>query len=192
MNINPFDELTELKLSPLPEQVVALCNELNAPPRLTAHLILVHSVAIELINDFTSKCPKLRINKEEITFGAATHDIGKAVFREELSEAGNKHESEGYKILKQRNISSKMARFTKTHTKWKHGQSITLEDLFVALADNCWKGKRDDELEILLSKRIAHQTGEEDWSIYIVIDDILQEITSAAPKRLIWQAKYSP
>jgi hypothetical protein len=137
------------------------------------------------------KWPDLSIDREEVLFGAATHDIGKVVYRNELIEPGSRHESEGWKLLKRRNISSKLARFTQTHAKWKNDQSITLEDLVVALADKCWKGKRDDELELLLSKRIARETDQEERSVYISLDDIIQVIAINADERLAWQEKFS-
>ena len=174
--MNPYDSLTELELSPLPPQVETLCEELNAPARLIAHLILVHDVAIKLVKEFNKSWPNLTFDKEEVLFGAATHDIGKAVYKEELTGPGHRHESEGWKILKQHSFSSRQARFTQTHAKWQHDQSITIEDLIVALADNCWKGKRNEELELLITKIISKATNQPDWETFIGLDDILQLI----------------
>src|SRR5437899_1858095 len=137
--MDPNIQRIELSLSPLPDWVNNFCREIGAPPRLIAHLILVHDVAIKLINSIQKLWPGLKIDREAIFFGAATHDIGKALYPDELVGPGHRHENAGYDLLIKNGISENVARFTKSHAGWINNDSPTLEDLFVALADNCWK-----------------------------------------------------
>ena len=126
----------------LPKQAEIICQKVNAPPRLVAHLTLVHDVAVSLIEEIKQFLPQLSLDEQSIFFGAATHDIGKSLHRAELSETGNAHEAEGEKLLINLGVEKHLARFARTHAAWKSGEDLTLEDLFVSLADNCWKGKR--------------------------------------------------
>jgi hypothetical protein len=189
--MNPNDHLSELELAQLPDEAAKLCEQLNAPPRLIAHLILVHDVAVRLLNSFSNIWPDLVIDREEVLFGASTHDIGKAVHKNELTEPGSRHEAEGWRILRQANISSKLARFTQTHAKWNNDKSITLEDLVVALADSCWKNRRSYDLEMLLAKKISKITGMEELSIFAGLDLLIESIALDADKRLAWQEQFA-
>lgn len=45
---DPLTAVVEPPLRPLPERAAALLRSLGAPPRLAAHLRLVHDVAYEL------------------------------------------------------------------------------------------------------------------------------------------------
>lgn len=175
----------------LPKQVELLLISVNAPPRLIAHLTLVHDVAVQLIEKIKVAFPNLSFDAESVYFGAATHDIGKSLYPSELSEPGNIHESAGKKLLLENGIDKKLARFAETHKTWNKDKSLTLEDLLVSLADNCWKGKRVSELESLIAEKIASETNLEVWKVFINIDDILQDITGNADERLNWQAKFT-
>jgi hypothetical protein len=66
-----------------------------------------------------------------------------------------------------------------------------MEDLIVALADNCWKGKRVDELESLVVSQIALATGKEPWEVFSALDEIIGKLASKADARLAWQAQFS-
>src|ERR1044071_5007934 len=81
---------------PLPDRVVELLGKVGAPPRLAAHLRLVHDVAWRIARWIEREFPDLEFDVESALFGAATHDIGKAVHREELSGPGHAHELGGY------------------------------------------------------------------------------------------------
>lgn len=175
----------------LPEQVEKLCKTVNAPPRLIAHLTLVHDVAIQLIEAIKIKFPNLSFDEKSVLFGAATHDIGKALHLSELSGAGSEHESDGVRLLVELGINEKLARFARTHAAWRTDDSLQLEDLFVALADNCWKGKRPAELENLIAQRIADRVGKEVWDVYMTLDEELQKIAEKADDRLMWQAQFT-
>ena len=174
----------------LPKQVEVLCQTIDAPPRLVAHLTLVHDVAVSLIEETKRVFPELPLDEESVFFGAATHDIGKSLHRSELVEAGNAHEADGERLLVKLGIDSKLARFARTHAAWQNDSKMTLEDLFVSLADTCWKGKRVSELETLIAERIAAETGKEVWDVFILLDDVLQRLAEGADERLAWQAQF--
>ncbi len=176
----------------LPKQVKLICQQVDAPQRLIAHLTLVHDFAILLITEIEKVLPDLKLNSESILFGAATHDIGKSLYRSELIEAGNAHEAAGETLLLKLGIDSKLARFARTHATWRSETALTLEDLFVSLADTSWKGKRISELETLIAERIAYITAKEVWDVFILLDNILQKLTESADKRLAWQALFPP
>ncbi|MFJ8582938.1 phosphohydrolase [Micromonospora sp. NPDC093277] len=72
---------------------------MNAPPRSAAHLRAVHDVAAQLTAWLAARYPALVIDREAVLFGAATHDIGKAVHVEELSGPGSRHEPAGQQLL---------------------------------------------------------------------------------------------
>ena len=76
-------------MRPLPHRVEEICEEVNAPPRLIAHLTLVHDVACSLVEELRRRLPELKLDSESVTFGAAIHDIGKALCRAELLEPGS-------------------------------------------------------------------------------------------------------
>jgi len=174
----------------LPKQVESICQDVNAPPRLIAHLTLVHDVAVSLTQEIKQVFPNISIDEESIFFGAATHDIGKSLYRIELIEAGNKHESAGEQLLLKFGVEKRLARFARTHADWKDDTTLSLEDLLVSLADNCWKGKRASELETLIAERIASETKQEIWNVFISLDDILQKLAESADERLSWQAQF--
>ena len=85
--------------NPLPIRVTALLQTMDAPPRLIAHLQLVHHVAVQLTAGLESSYPTLNYDREQVLIGAATHDIGKIVFPAELIQSGNQHEDTGVDLL---------------------------------------------------------------------------------------------
>ena len=72
---------------------------LKMPPRLLAHLTLVHDAEKRLLKEMEAAFPKVKIDKELALFGAATHDIGKCVCKNELTQPGHEHEAQGQKLL---------------------------------------------------------------------------------------------
>lgn len=176
---------------PLPEEVETLCNRTGAPPRLIAHLILVHDTAATLIDRITKAFPNLQFDKDSILFGAATHDLGKTTFRNELIEPGTLHESHGVELLKELGVPKERARFAFTHGNWMKLDQMQIEDMLVALADHCWKGKRNDELEALTVGLLSKASGHESWQCYAALDEILQDLTATADSRLAWQMSFS-
>jgi hypothetical protein len=175
----------------LPDRAAGLLEELQAPPRLAAHLRLVHDVAWQLADWTDARHPELGYDRDAMLFGAATHDIGKAVFPAEITGPGSAHEQAGRRLLLSRGISPALARFAATHAAWG-GPGIGLEDLMVSLADKIWKNKRVPDLEDLLVTRLAQASGQDAWQVFADVDTLLQGIGDGADDRLAFQASFPP
>ncbi|MEU9323447.1 phosphohydrolase [Streptomyces canus] len=158
----------------LPFEVARLLRALDAPPRLAAHLRLVHDVAYELVEWLAQRYPALRLDREAVLFGAATHDVGKAVHVRELSGPGSAPE---------------LARFAATHATWTL-PDIGLDDLLVSVADKIWKNKRVPELEDLVVRRLAEVSGRAVWEEFLNLDDALTAVGEGAQERLAFQAAH--
>ncbi len=174
-----FDFYNRFSLRHLPRDAVILVEATNAPPRLIVHLVLVHDVAHQLVDSLFKAWPGLRLDVHAVLFGAAVHDIGKVLHPEELIGPGHQHERAGRALLCELGLAPQLARFAETHASW-HGATIEIEDLLVALADTCWKGKRDTELEQALTTRIVELTGAGFWEVYLALDDLIERIAAAA------------
>jgi HD superfamily phosphodiesterase len=174
----------------LPEEARRVLELLNAPPRLVAHLILVHDTAADLLRALQAHWRNLPLDEEVVFFGAATHDIGKVLHPGELDGPGSNHEEDGPALLEQLGIPPDRSRFARTHGAWGKEADLALEDLVVALADTCWKGERNEELELLLACRIAGLEGIERWEAFLVLDEIVGVVASRADERLAWQGQF--
>ncbi len=155
-----------MELKPLPAGIASLLEALGAPPRLIAHLTLVHDVAHTLVAHFEDAWPSLAYDQHAVLIGAATHDIGKIAHPDEL------------------------ARFARTHGQWAVEPEPRIEDLLVALADHWWRGKRDEALETALCQQIAEETHQAAWQVFLVLDEIAAGITAEADSRLAWQSQH--
>ena len=155
-----------------------------------AHLILVHDLAGKLVKEIARLWLDADFDWGRVLFGAATHDIGKAVYPEELVAPGHKHERKGTELLEEYGVPKSWARFAYTHANWKDEPTITLEDMLVALADNLWKGKRLAELEDRFVKTVCASTGKETWEVFAEFDQICESLASEADARLAWQAGF--
>lgn len=175
----------------LPSDAKHLLTTLNAPPRLIAHLALVHDAAAEILDAIQTQWPNLIIDREAVLFGAATHDIGKVLHPGELTGPGNRHEQDGPGLLQKHGVSPERSRFARTHGAWKTEQNLALEDLLVALADHSWKGSRNGALETMVAGRIAESLGTEAWEAFMGLDEIVAEVASRGEKRLAWQRRAS-
>lgn len=173
----------------LPAAVADLLEELRAPPRLGAHLRLVHDVAVQIAGWAGQRHPALGYDRDAMLFGAATHDIGKIIHVAELSAPGSEHEEAGRQLLLGRGISPALARFAGTHACWT-GPGITTEDLMVSVADKAWKNKRIPDLEDLLVARLTQASGRDAWEEFRALDDLLQTIGDGADERLAFQAAF--
>jgi hypothetical protein len=176
---------------PLPEDAIRLCEAVNAPPRLVAHLILVHDVAVRLLRSIREAFPEIEIDEAGVLFGAATHDLGKADLRGELTEPGRAHQERGMAMLIELGVPAERARFASTHGAWRDDREVELEDLLVSLADKLWKGKRKARLEEQVTDKIALLTGRERWRIHSALDEIGRALTVDANARLRWQGKFA-
>ncbi|MFC8428064.1 HD domain-containing protein [Streptomyces sp. NPDC057253] len=174
---------------PLPDEVVRLLRSLDAPPRLAAHLRLVHDVAHELLDWLARHHPLLQVDREAVLFGAATHDLGKTAHIAELRGPGSAHEEAGRQLLLAQGVAPELARFAATHATWTQ-PDIRLEDLLVSLADKIWKNKRVPELEDLVVRRLAEESGRTVWEEFLELDDTLTAVGEGAEERLAFQASY--
>ncbi|MFC8674899.1 HD domain-containing protein [Streptomyces griseorubiginosus] len=174
---------------PLPDDVVHLLQSLDAPPRLAAHLRLVHDVAHELLDWLARRRPSLQVDREAVLFGAATHDIGKTAHVGELLGPGSAHEEAGRRLLLAQGVAPGLARFAATHATWIL-PDIGLEDLLVSLADKIWKNKRVPELEDLVVRRLAEASGRTVWEEFLDLDDALTAVGEAAQERLAFQTAH--
>ena len=172
----------------LPGRVEGLLQEVKAPPRLAAHLRLVHDVAWQLADWADARYPALGYDREAMLFGAATHDIGKAVFPAEITGPGSQHEEAGRRLLLSHGVSPDLARFAATHACW--GPGTGPEDLMVSAADKAWKNKRVTDLEDLLVTRLAQASGQDAWQEFAALDTFLEAIGDRADDRLAFQASF--
>ncbi|WP_433468821.1 HD domain-containing protein [Spirillospora sp. CA-128828] len=189
----PSDALNRALADPgpraLPEPVVRLLEELDAPPRLAAHLRLVHDVAAELVAWAGERHPSLGVDAGAVLFGAATHDIGKALHPAELSGPGAEHEPAGHAFLRERGVEERLARFARTHTSWAEPDT-GIDDLLVSLADNVWKAKRVPDLEQRLVDVLSAASGQEKWQAFMDLDDVCDRLAAGADRRLAFQSAY--
>jgi hypothetical protein len=187
---DPLTAAAEPALRPLPERAAALLRDLGAPPRLAAHLRLVHDVAVELADWVERRYPGLPFDRAAVQFGAATHDIGKTAHVEELSGPGSAHEEAGRRLLLDRGVEPELARFAGTHAAWAADPDIGFEDLLVALADKVWKNKRVSGLEDVVVDRLSRASGRPLWEEFLALDDLLSALGADAERRLAFQAAY--
>jgi putative nucleotidyltransferase with HDIG domain len=178
-----------MNLHPLPLQVHTLLRELFAPPRLVAHLTLVHDVACTLTAQLDASWPDLAYDREAVRLGAAVHDIGKVVHVEELSQPGHAHEAAGEERLRAHGFPDEIARFARTHNSWDEDSPPRAEDLLVALADTWWRGKRDTRLEAAVCQWIVEAVRAPEWQVFANLDDISTAIAAHADERLAWQQR---
>jgi len=181
------DTGTRISLRPLPDDVVELLRSAHAPLRLAAHLRAVHDVAVAICNWLARTYPAVRFDADAVAFGAATHDIGKAIHPEELNGPGTQQEAAGADYLVRLGVPPHRARFAATHNAWDQ-PDIALDDLLVVLADKVWKGRRDEDAERRVLAMLENQTGATQWEIFSLLDDELAQIADSADERLAFQS----
>ncbi|NRQ35916.1 HD domain-containing protein [Nonomuraea sp. NN258] len=179
----------EPPVRPLPARVAELLTSLNCPPRLAAHLRLVHDVAWRITDWAGRRHPDLDLDVPAVLFGAATHDIGKVLHVAELSGPGSAHETAGRDLLLRHGVDAGLARFAATHASWTD-PGTTLEDLLVSLADKVWKNKRVPELEDLVVNHLATATGRPPWEEFAALDEFLTRLGDGADERLAFQSAH--
>jgi putative nucleotidyltransferase with HDIG domain len=183
--------LANREYHPLPPEALGIYEHLSMPPRLLAHLIVVHDTACQLVSRISAAFPGVEFDADLVRFGAAVHDIGKSTHRNELIESGKEeHLEAGLRTLESLGISQERSRFAFTHARWD-GAQTTLEDLLVALADKCWKGKRIDALESRTADILSAGTGKPVWECYAILDEIRQSLSQNADERLAWQKSFA-
>ncbi len=125
------------RLRALPPEVRDLLAELDAPPRLAAHLRAVHDVAAQIVVWTQERFPTIDIDATTVLTAAALHDIGKVIHPEELSGPGSSHEEGGYRLLRDRGVDERVAAMVRDHGSWPATAPLGL--LLVCLADKVWK-----------------------------------------------------
>ncbi|MEV4613617.1 HD domain-containing protein [Kitasatospora sp. NPDC049258] len=180
---------TLLTLRPLPGRALELLDAVGAPPRLRAHLELVHEVAARLVAGIGGRWPQVPVDAASVLFGAATHDIGKVRHPEELSTPGHRHEEAGYRLLLDLGVPEPDARPARTHASWTL-PGISLEELLVSLADKVWRNSRRPDLEDLVTTRLAEACGGPRWEVFLALDDLLGTLGAGADRRLAHQARF--
>ena len=180
-----------LALAPLPPEVLALLDAHDARPRLVAHLTLVHDVARRLVASVHRAWPALAVDAAAVAFGAATHDIGKALHPHELVAPGTAHEADGEAMLLRAGFDAAHARFARTHgTPFDALDALPLDDLLVITADTVWKGRRAEPLDDALVAAVQRGCGVAAWEAFAALDTMLSELAADADRRLAWQARY--
>jgi hypothetical protein len=157
---------------------------------LIAHLTLVHDVAARIVAEIRARFPTLKLDAQEILFGAATHDIGKVAHPEELSGPGHLHEEAGRALLREAGHPDRQARFAVTHAATDVA-SLEMSDLIVIIADKWWKGRRSEDVELAVTDLIANEMNADRWTVLSFFDDLAETITADADARLEWQATFS-
>lgn len=175
---------------PLPERAEALCETLAAPPRLRAHLRLVHQAAEGLLAGLEARFPGIELDRRLILLGAAIHDLGKVQHPSELERPGKRHAADGPAKLEAAGLTPEEARFARTHHTWPEDDDAALEDLLVALADLVWKGRRDEMLELLAAAALADRCFLPEVEAFSALDEILDDLSLEADERIAWQRSF--
>jgi hypothetical protein len=163
--------------------VLSLLATLGAPARLLRHHELVAEAAAEMLSGLRRSLPRLPFSADRLLVGAALHDAGKIAFPGEISGPGARHEIEGEVFLLGHGVPPDLARFCRTHARWKSPES-DLTDRLVALSDTLWKGKRIAELETLVRDDLAAALGLDPWSIDERLDSLWESVAAGAADRL--------
>lgn len=179
------DDGGSLRLRALPPDVQNLLLELNAPPRLAAHLRAVHDVAARIVAWVQERYPAVDVDAPRVLAAAALHDIGKVVHPNELSGPGSSHEQSGCVLLRDHGADERVAGMVRDHGSWSADAPLDL--LLVCLADKVWKDRRQDDLEQYVVDRLAAATGETPWSIFAALDEYLTALGRRAGQRLAYQ-----
>lgn len=163
------------------EEAYIFLKNLGASEQLIRHVQLVGEVADILL----AKLQDLGISTDAqfVRLGAALHDAGKILHPEELREKGNLHEVAGEKLLLEHSVDASLARCCRSHAQWQTLE-CSLEELTIALADNLWKGKRNDALETLFLERIYPRTENDKWTLFLELDSCFEMIANEGDRRL--------
>jgi hypothetical protein len=156
--------------------------ELGASSKLIIHVKLVAEASELLI-------AKLRLldigfDISFVRLGVAFHDAGKILHPEELQIKGINHEAAGEQLLLANGIDAELARCCRSHGQWQN-MECTLEELLVALADTLWKGKRSQDLENLVVKRLSKQYSRDYWELFMEMDACFEKIAEDGYSRLM-------
>ena len=163
------------------EDAYDFLRSISAPQHLITHVTLVGEAAELLIAKFNEL--DLELDYGFIRTGVAIHDVGKVIHQNEMSEGGGLHEPEGEKMLIANGWPPKLARVCISHARWNE-MDCSLEELIIALSDKLWKGKRVEELEIMVIDQIASVLNTGRWDIFADLDQCFEDIASSGHTRL--------
>jgi len=180
----------KFKFYPLPPEAERIIKRLKAPPRLYAHLQLVHDSAHRIVHRLEKWYPKLKLDRQTVLMGAALHDLGKVEHPKELSVPGSDHELAGWELLEGLGLDPKIAVIAFTHGAWRRDSALPLEDLLVALADMAWKGVRSSKLDNMVIDRIHERTEAKRYEVFMKLDGLLTRIGDDSEARLEWQGEH--
>jgi len=163
------------------EDAYRLLADIGAPGRLLLHLRLVGEAADELVEAY--RALDLVFDAELIELGVAVHDAGKIQHPQELLGPGSLHERAGERLMLDHGVQAEVARCCITHAAWQ-GEGVSFEERSVALADKLWKGKRQEDLELLVLDEVATRLGKARWEVFQQLDSAFEAIASRADGRL--------
>lgn len=178
----------ELRVREFPKSAADVLARLGAPPRLVGHLVLVHTVALELCETLTARWPMLPFDVRVVELGAALHDVGKVACPQKLYAPGKDHEEAGERMLLDSDFSPRIARFARSHGLSAAAPQLTLDELVVALADSVWKGVRRQAVEDAMLASIADVAAVERWDAFLGLEECLEPVLELADRRLVWHS----
>ena len=155
--------------------------KLGAPPRLVRHTLFVGEAADLLVDALTKL--GVPVDAHFVRVGVVFHDAGKIEHASELASPGREHEPSGQALLLAVGVDAAVARCCMSHARWAD-MVTSFEELFVALADTLWKGKRNDVLEKRVVEGAAERVGRSFWERFVVLDTQFEDIATEGPGRL--------
>ncbi|GAB2888979.1 HD domain-containing protein [Microbulbifer echini] len=158
-----------------------LIKTLGAPEHLQMHVTLVGEAADLVLGALSDL--GVSVESEFVRMGVALHDIGKIIHTHEMTGPGSEHEPDGEALLLEKGVSPRLARCCMSHARWQE-MECSLEELLIALSDKLWKGKRVEELELLVIDRIAQLQSVDRWHIYEMLDSLFESIAADGDIRL--------
>ena len=82
-----------------------------------------------------------------------------------------------------RTAAPEVARCCLSHGRWDE-MDVSFDELLVALADNLWKGKRNEPLERRVVEGAASLRGGPFWDLFVPMDSLFESIAAGGEDRL--------
>jgi hypothetical protein len=163
------------------DDAYSLLRDLGAPNRLLVHVKLVGEAADLIIKAYEDL--GLTFDAQLIELGVAVHDAGKIMHPDELDGPGSNHEPVGQSLMLANGVQPEVAKCCVSHASWQK-DDVSLEERSVALADKLWKGKRVEQLELMVVDEVASRLNVDRWDIFFRIDATFEEIAAGGFERL--------
>ena len=158
-----------------------LLDKWDAPESLVRHLRVVQTVSEKISDGLASM--GVDLDQDMVSLGAAIHDIGKVVIKNEIDGDGEKHCEAGLDLLSGTGL-WEVARFCESHSAYN--EDCSLEELIVAAGDRYWKGARDEALDTMICDHVSKSTGKSSWEVYVALDDVFQEVSKDSSHYIRW------